>query len=157
MVKLCCANLYINPDLSSASLQHHALDRSCDSDDSVAGAMRAGSALVFIGSVTHGAGANRSPFPRTGIIISYCLGWLRTYENQYLAYAPEIAARWPEPLQRLIGYQIHRPNLGGWEGRDPILRLQGAPRIGPHVDALPAEIEAELRSLYSAGGGAPDG
>lgn len=124
-----------------------ALDRGVDPAKSVAGAMRRGSALVFLGSLTHGAGANASPSFRTGLIVSYCLGWLKTYENQFLAYPREVARAFPEDLQRLIGYRMHRPNLGGWEGRDPIGYLNNDD-IGPHIDALTPEIEAELKRHY---------
>ncbi len=127
-----------------------ALDRSVDPADSVAGVMKAGSALLFLGSLTHGAGQNMTTLPRTGVIVSYCLGWLKTYENQFLAYPREIAASFPEDLQRLIGYRIHRPNLGGWEGQDPIAYLQEHRGLMPHVDALTPDIEAELKAHYGA-------
>lgn len=134
------------------------LDRNVDPRNSVAGAMPAGSALVFLGSLTHGAGQNLSAEPRTGIIISYCLGWLKSYENQFLAYPREVARCFPEQLQRLIGYQMHRPNLGGWEGQDPIRYLDDARALRPHVDALTPEIASQLRGLYEeASGEAPAG
>ncbi len=129
-----------------------ALDRGEAEATSIAGEMRAGSALVFLGSLTHGAGANRTQAPRTGIIVSYCLGWLKTYENQFLAYPAEVAREFPDALQRLIGYQMHRPNLGGWEGQDPIQYLRGAPACGPHRDALPPDIAAELKALMASSG-----
>jgi ectoine hydroxylase-related dioxygenase (phytanoyl-CoA dioxygenase family) len=119
-----------------------ALDRGIDPADSVPGAMKAGSALLFLGSLTHGAGQNFTALPRTGIIVSYCLGWLKTYENQFLAYPREVAASFPEDLQRLIGYRIHRPNLGGWQGQDPIAYLRDHQGPMPHVDALTPDIEA---------------
>lgn len=130
-----------------------ALDRGADTQNSIAAEMAAGSALLFLGSLTHCAGQNRSRAPRTGIIASYCLGWLKTYENQFLAYPREVARCFPERLQRLIGYQMHRPNLGGWEGQDPIefLREDRAPK--PHVDALTPEIAAQLRGLYEDASG----
>lgn len=124
------------------------LDRSIDPADSVPGAMKRGSALLFLGSVTHGAGQNLTALPRTGVIVSYCLGWLKTYENQFLAYPREVAASFPEDLQRLIGYRIHRPNLGGWEGQDPIAYLRNERGPMPHVDALTPEIGAQLKAHY---------
>lgn len=124
------------------------LDRSIDPAGSVAAVMKRGSALLFLGSVTHGAGQNLAPLPRTGVIVSYCLGWLKTYENQFLAYPREVAASFPQDLQRLIGYRIHRPNLGGWEGQDPIAYLRDESGLTAHVDALTPEIEAQLRAHY---------
>jgi ectoine hydroxylase-related dioxygenase (phytanoyl-CoA dioxygenase family) len=128
----------------------HELDRSIDPADSVPGAMKRGSALLFLGSLTHGAGQNLTDLPRTGVIVSYCLGWLKTYENQFLAYPREVAAAFPEDLQRLIGYRIHRPNLGGWEGQDPINYLREQRGFMPHVDALTPDIEAQLKAHYAA-------
>jgi ectoine hydroxylase-related dioxygenase (phytanoyl-CoA dioxygenase family) len=125
------------------------LDRGIDPAQSVAAEMRPGDALIFLGALTHGAGANRSRAPRDGIIVSYCLGWLKQYENAFLAYPPAIARDFPPELQRLIGYQIHRPNLGGWEGQDPALALQGARAPMPHVDALPEAIASELKRFYA--------
>jgi ectoine hydroxylase-related dioxygenase (phytanoyl-CoA dioxygenase family) len=125
------------------------LDRDLDEAASVAAEMAKGSACVFLGALTHGAGANISKAPRTGIIISYCLGWLRTYENQYLAYPRETAQGFHPDLQRLIGYQMHRPNLGGWEGQNPIAYL--APVScgpAPHCDALTPAIAEEIASYY---------
>ena len=125
------------------------LDRSVDPADSVAGVMRAGSALIFLGSLTHGAGQNMTALARTGVIVSYCLGWLKTYENQFLAYPREVAAAFPDDLQRLIGYRIHRPNLGGWEGQDPIAYLREHRGLMPHVDALTPDIGAQLKAHYA--------
>lgn len=127
------------------------LDRSVDPANSVPGAMKAGSALLFLGSLTHGAGQNLTALPRTGVIVSYCLGWLKTYENQFLAYPREIAAAFPTDLQQLIGYRIHRPNLGGWEGQDSIHYLREQRGFMPHVDALTPEIEAQLKEHYREG------
>ena len=101
--------------------------------------MSPGSALVWLGSTLHGGGANRTSRPRSGLIVSYCLGWLRTFENQFLAYPPHIARTFSPELAQLIGYQQHRPGLGNHEGRCPseLLADAPAPRHAPFVDALP--------------------
>ncbi len=125
-----------------------ALDRSIDPTRATPARMKRGSALMFLGALTHDGGANITDRPRDGIIVSYCLGWLRQYENQYLTYPPEVTRTFPAELQRLIGYQMHKPNLGGWQGRDPIAVLEGADPVGPHIDALPPEIAAELKAHY---------
>lgn len=85
----------------------------------VAATMQPGAVLLFLGSTLHGAGANVSNSVRRGMIISYCLGWLRTYENQYLAYPPDTARKFPAELAALVGYRQHRPNLGNFEGCCP--------------------------------------
>lgn len=128
---------------------HDALDREIDPHESIPAEMRPGDALIFLGALTHGAGQNRSSAARDGIIVSYCLGWLKQYENQYLAYPPTVARTFPERLQRLIGYQMHRPNLGGWEGQDPIRALdEAAAAPAPHIDALTPDIARQLKAHY---------
>jgi ectoine hydroxylase-related dioxygenase (phytanoyl-CoA dioxygenase family) len=103
-----------------------------------------GSALLFLGSTLHAAGANRSKTVRRGMIAGYSLGWLKTYENQFLAYPPESARTFSPKLAALVGYRQHRPNLGNFEGCCPSILLRNQP-IGrlAAVDALrPDQIEA---------------
>lgn len=106
------------------------------STEPVAVELKPGSALVFLGSTLHGAGENRSDEVRRGIIVSYCLGWLKTYENQWLAYPPDVARTFPRALSELVGYVQHRPNLGNFEGQCPSVLFDGAP------DAPRAAIDA---------------
>jgi hypothetical protein len=96
-----------------------------------------GSALLFLGSTLHGAGGNSSDEVRRGAIVSYCLGWLKPYENQWLAYPPDVARTFSPELAALVGYAQHRPNLGNYEGQCPslLLRDKVPDRIGA-VDAL---------------------
>ena len=109
-------------------------------DTAVAAEMEPGSALAFLGSTLHAGGANHSPAPRTGMIVSYCLGWLKPFENQWLVYPPEIARNFSPELARLVGYAVHRPNLGNYEGQCPSVLLRGVPNeYLPAVDALPPE------------------
>jgi len=81
--------------------------------------MDPGDVLIYLGSVIHAGGENFSSQPRTGIAIGYCLGWLRQYENQYFAAPPEVARHFTPELQDLLGYAVHRPNLGMYEGNEP--------------------------------------
>lgn len=74
--------------------------------------MKAGSVLVYSGSVIHAGGANRSGADRMGLNITYCLGWLRQEENQYLSCPPEIARNFSPELQRLLGYSMGSYALG---------------------------------------------
>ncbi len=69
--------------------------------------MPKGSALFYLGSTWHSGGANRSNVPRLGLVNSYCLGWLRPEENQYLTTPPEMAARYGLRLRALLGYMTH--------------------------------------------------
>lgn len=98
--------------------------------------MVAGDALLFLGSALHGAGGNRTGAVRRGIIVSYCLGWLKPYENQWLAYPPAIARTFPRALSELVGYVQHRPNLGNFEGQCPSVLFDNKP------DAPRAAIDA---------------
>jgi len=102
-----------------------------------------GSGLLFLGSTLHGAGGNASNEVRRGAIVSYCLGWLKPYENQWLAYPPEVARHFSPELAALVGYQQHRPNLGNYEGQCPsvLLRDHVPDRFGA-VDALRPDQQA---------------
>lgn len=95
-----------------------------------------GSALLFLGSTLHGAGGNRTNAVRRGCIVSYCLGWLKPYENQWLAYPPEVARHFSPELAALVGYRQHRPNLGNYEGRCPSILLGDA--VPEHLGAIDA-------------------
>ena len=68
--------------------------------------MKAGSVLIYSGSVFHGGGANTSDGDRIGINITYALGWLRQEENQYLSCPPELAKDLSRTLQELAGYAM---------------------------------------------------
>lgn len=110
--------------------------------------MEPGSVLIWLGSLLHAGGANRSGQPRLGTIISYNLGWLRQAENQSLTYPPQLAREFPEELQDLIGYSVHRPNVGLVENNDP-KRLfdEGSSTTIQPRDFLTEEGEAILSSL----------
>lgn len=95
-----------------------------------------GTALVFLGSTLHGAGANLTAEPRRGVIISYCLGWLKPYENQWLAYPPAVARTFDSDLAGLVGYRQHRPNLGNYEGVCPSVLL--GDEVPAHIGAVDA-------------------
>lgn len=120
-----------------------ALDDAIPNDPTVAQCVP-GDAIVFLGSTLHGAGANRSDEVRKAIVASYCLGWLKPYENQWLAYPPSVASDFPPELAALVGYRQHRPNLGNYEGVCPSLLLSGSlPEHIGAVDALrPDQAEA---------------
>ena len=74
--------------------------------------MKAGSCVVFLGTLFHGGGANRSKAVRLAITYQYCEGWLRQQENFFLAIPKEIARTMPPRLQELIGYSIWPPFMG---------------------------------------------
>jgi ectoine hydroxylase-related dioxygenase (phytanoyl-CoA dioxygenase family) len=102
-------------------------------NQAVAAEMAPGAALVFLGSTLHGGGANRTDLPRRGIIISYSLGWLKPFENQWLVYPPSVACSFSPELAAMVGYAQHRPNLGNYEGQCPSILLR---------DSVPASLAA---------------
>jgi len=95
-----------------------------------------GSAICFLGSTAHGAGANRTDRPRRAVVIGYSLGWLKPYENLWLSYPPEVARTFSPELAALAGYVQHRPNLGNYEGQCPSILLADA--VAGEVGAVDA-------------------
>lgn len=107
-----------------------------------------GDALMWLGSTLHGAGANRTLSPRRGIIVSYCLGWLKPYENMWLTYPPDVARAFPPELRDLVGYRRHRPNLGNYDGQCPsVLFDEDLPDLLPATDALAPEQQRRLEAF----------
>ena len=47
------------------------------------------------------------------------MSWLRPQENHLLGVPREVAARLPERLQELLGYNIYPPFMGYVDGRHP--------------------------------------
>jgi ectoine hydroxylase-related dioxygenase (phytanoyl-CoA dioxygenase family) len=119
--------------------------------DPVIATMAPGDALLFLGSTLHGAGGNESNSIRRGMIVSYCLGWLKPYENQWLAYPPPVARHFAPEVAGLVGYRQHRPNLGNYEGQCPSILLEDRV-LGPvgAIDALRPD-QTELVAAYVAG------
>ena len=76
--------------------------------------MSKGSVVIYLGSPLHGGGANRSDAPRKAIVNTYCLGWLRQEENQYLTLTKEEVAAQSEEMRRMLGFQAHGAYLGVW-------------------------------------------
>ena len=102
--------------------------------------MERGSVLVYTGSVLHSGGANQTQDYRVGMNLTYCLGWLRQEENQYLSCPPEIARTFEPKLQALMGYASGGYGLGFYtppsmevDGSDvyPIEHAVGAERARP--------------------------
>src|SRR6185503_447402 len=88
--------------------------------------MPAGSAVVYSGGTIHAGGSNTTDVQRRGAHLSYCVGWLRTEENNYLAVPSPVAARLPRRAQEVLGYAVHDsiPRGGGYLGmvnlQDPV-------------------------------------
>jgi len=113
----------------------------------LAAEMAPGAALIFLGSTLHGAGANLTGAVRRGLVVGYSLGWLKPYENQWLAYPPEVARHFAPELAALVGYRQHRPNLGNYEGQCPSVLLgDGAARPLGAIDALRPDQQAMVEA-----------
>ena len=92
-------------------------------------------------STRAGSSTAAAPTPRTcprrGAHLSYCLGWLRTEENNYLSCPPEVAATLPRQAQEVLGYAVHDgiSRGGGYLGmvrmQDPVELLQRGELLGP--------------------------
>jgi len=109
--------------------------------------MKAGSVLVYSGSVFHGGGANTGDQDRIGINITYALGWLRQEENQYLSCPPELAKDLSPTLQGLAGYAMGQYALG-------YFTPPGAPGEGPEV--VPPQYALGITESLSTMGGVGD-
>ncbi len=84
--------------------------------------MEPGSVLVMLSELLHGAGANFSDEPRTGIFANYCVPWLRTLDNHYLPFS-EVGVNSLSPtMLGLLGYDVAEEGgivYGVVEGRHP--------------------------------------
>jgi hypothetical protein len=115
-----------------------------------------GDAICFLGSTVHGAGPNTTSSVRRGVIIGYSLGWLKPYENLWLAYPPEVARTFSPALAELAGYSLHRPNLGNFEGQCPSILLGGlCPEFPQATDALRPDQECAVRAFADSRRGMP--
>ncbi|MFT5697138.1 MAG: ectoine hydroxylase-related dioxygenase (phytanoyl-CoA dioxygenase family) [Myxococcota bacterium] len=76
--------------------------------DAVPAAMKAGSAVIYLGNTFHGGGANvTSDARRRGMHVSYCAGWLRTEENNCLSTPADVMRKMSPRAQELLGFGIH--------------------------------------------------
>jgi ectoine hydroxylase-related dioxygenase (phytanoyl-CoA dioxygenase family) len=91
--------------------------------------MKRGSAFFYTGKVFHGAGANHSDAVRQGINITYCVGWVRQEENQYLSTPIEVARTLDDDLLKLMGYQLGGIAMGYVRDfEDPIVTVRDLPK-----------------------------
>ncbi len=82
-------------------------------DGMVPAEMKAGSVLVFNGSLWHQAADNTTEDEwRLGLQVSYCAGWIRPFTNQLLSIPLEEAREYPERLTDLLGYQTFNGSVG---------------------------------------------
>lgn len=91
-----------------------------DPADVVKVVMPAGSVLVFAGNLVHRGGANVSEGSRLAITPQYCMPFLRQIEHMVLAVPPDVAGRYSQRIQELLGYNVIDPGFMGYvDGRHP--------------------------------------
>lgn len=83
----------------------------------------AGACLVFLGTLLHRGGANRSDAPRLAFSNQYCEPWARTQENFYLGVPIEQARTMSSRVQQLLGYSIWPPFMGQVSASHPMKAL----------------------------------
>ena len=81
--------------------------------------MPAGSVIVFLGTLVHRGGENRSTRPRLALSNQYCQPWARQQENYMVSVPLRQAARMSQRVQALLGYSIHPPFMGHVRGVHP--------------------------------------
>jgi len=104
-------------------------ERKATTDEMCQAEMSAGSVLLYSGSVIHSGGENRSQSHRLGLNVTYCLGWLRQEENQYLSCPPHIAKDFAPQVQELLGYTMGDYALGYYT--DPQSEVTGSDLRAP--------------------------
>ena len=87
--------------------------------DSIPAEMDKGSVLVWVGSLWHGGGANKTSARRVGIAMNYCAGFMRQQENQQLGIPLPVARKFPRRLQELCGYSIYNGLIGHIDKQHP--------------------------------------
>lgn len=90
-----------------------------DADDIVSVAMPAGSVVVFLGTLWHGGGANRTGDSRLAVTAQYCQPWLRPQEAFTMSVPPATVVTLSESIRRMLGYSIHPPFMGMVDGMHP--------------------------------------
>ena len=113
-----------------------------DSDQFAYAEMSPGSVFFYTGSILHSGGANHSEHARLGVNLTYCLGWLRQEENQYLSCPPDIAKDLEPELQDLLGYTQGDFALGYYS--DPY-RSDGGRILGP--ESVIGRSRADMNEL----------
>lgn len=86
--------------------------------------MPAGACIVFLGTLLHRGGANRSQAPRLAFSNQYCEPWGRTQENFFLGVPPQLARNMSPRIQQLLGYDIWPPFMGHVTASHPLKTLQ---------------------------------
>ncbi|HEY9217429.1 MAG TPA: phytanoyl-CoA dioxygenase family protein [Phenylobacterium sp.] len=86
--------------------------------------MPSGSALIMLGTLFHGGGANASDAPRLAFTNQYCEPWARPQENFFLGIPQETVRSYSPKLRELLGYEMIGTIMGQITGSHPQKSLQ---------------------------------
>ena len=89
-------------------------ERQAKEDEITQVVMPAGSVIVFLGTLLHRGGANRSASDRLAITPQYCMPGLRQIENMALAVPPSVAGQYSPRIQEMLGYATIDPGFMGY-------------------------------------------
>jgi ectoine hydroxylase-related dioxygenase (phytanoyl-CoA dioxygenase family) len=88
-------------------------ERKPELSEAIPTVMRAGSALIFLGSTFHAGGANTTASQyRTAAGLALDASNVRQEENMYLSMSREQVASYPEQIQRLLGWSAGTNHMG---------------------------------------------
>lgn len=77
--------------------------------------MEPGAALIWLGSLYHGGGANVTDDEfRTGLTMTLDAATVRQEENMYLALSDDVVRSYPEEVQSLLGWSMASDSYMGW-------------------------------------------
>ncbi len=81
------------------------LDRPIDASLAVPVELEPGDALIYLGSLVHGGGANTTPDRwRKALYLAYLVGWLTPEEAVAVGVGPELARTLPTRARQLLGF-----------------------------------------------------
>ena len=121
--------------------------------------MSAGSLGMWLGSVWHGGGINRTPAARVGAEMGFNCGWLRPYESQLLLVPPLTAKDLPERVAAMAGYQAFKGVIGRTGRSNPMEMLKALQGRSLDMDSsstyskvVPLEVENVARDYIARKG-----
>ena len=108
--------------------------------------MPAGSVVVFLGTLWHRGGANRSQGSRLAISPQYCEPWARQQEQMVLSVGAA-AVQYSDRVRTMLGYGIHPPFMGHVNGMHPLRVLD------PDYDPSSTNAERTAAAILERQGG----
>ncbi len=88
-------------------------ERKPEMSEAIPTVMKAGSALIFLGSTFHAGGANTTQDEyRTAAGLALDASNMRQEENMYLSISSDQVASYPEQIQRLLGWSAGTNHMG---------------------------------------------